>query len=419
MDVPRVRYEFGTRRVGNAPPVADAGPSQLNAAPGVITLNGSGSYDPLGLALTYAWTQISGPAVTLSDPAAVVTTFTAAGGQTYSFRLTVKNSEGLQASANTTVSTAGATTQVVQFGANPASIQAGQTTTLNWILSNATSASITPGVGAVDPKTGSVSVSPTETTTYTITANGASGSTTSSVTVTVGASGPQVLRFEASPVTIQPGQQTTLSWTTAGASTVSISGVGSVTPNGSTTVSPSQTTTYTLTATGADGKSVTAPVTVTVAVGQVPQIVTFVATPQNIDAGASTKLCWQVTGSTNITITPNVGSNLSPNDCATISPTQTTTYTLTANNAAGQIQANVTVNVGQVRILSFTSNPVFSTAAGSPVVLQWQTQNATSVVVVGNDISPQSGLPVNGSLTVNPISNATYTLTAYGPGGQQ
>jgi hypothetical protein len=421
MDVPRVRYEFGTRRVGSSPPVADAGPSQLNVAAGTVTLNGSGSYDPLGLALTYAWTQLSGPPVTLSAPSAAITTFTAATGQSYSFRLTVKNSDGLQASATTTVSTnTPAQVQIVQFGATPAGIDPGQSTTLNWVVSNATSATITPGVGTVDPRTGSVSVSPTQTTTYTLTGTGPNGTTTATVTVTVGANAgnPQIIRFEASPVTIQPGQQTTLSWTTSGASTVSISGVGSVTANGSTTVSPAQTTTYTLTATSADGKSVTAPVTVTVAVGQVPQIVTFVATPQNIDAGTSTKLCWQVTGSTNISITPGVGSNLNGNDCATISPTQTTTYTLTATNSAGQIQANVTVNVGQVRILSFTSNPVFSTAAGSPVVLSWQTQNATSVVLVGNEISPQSGLPVTGSFTANPISNSTYTLTAYGPGGQ-
>jgi hypothetical protein len=61
---------------------------------------------------------------------------------------------------------------------------------------------------------------------------------------------------------------------------------------------------YTLTASSADGRSVTAPITITVATGNIPQVVVFVATPQNIDAGSSTKLCWQVTGATNISITP-------------------------------------------------------------------------------------------------------------------
>jgi hypothetical protein len=424
MDVPRIRYEFGTRRVGSSPPVADAGPNQLGIAAGTVTLNGSGSYDPLGLPLTYQWTQVSGPNVALSGANSVTATFTAAAGQTYSFRLTVKNTDGLQSSATTTVSTNNpAAVRIVQFSAIPASITSGQAATLSWVIDNATSATITPAVGNVDPKTGSVSVSPTQTTTYTLSATGANGTINSTVTVQVGnappvpAGNPQILRFEANPVTISSGQQSTLSWATNGATSASISGVGNVPVNGSTTVSPTQTTTYTLTATSSDGKTVTAPVTVIVSVGAVPQVVTFVANPATIDAGQSTKLCWQVTGATSISITPGVGSNLNANDCATVTPTQTTTYTLTATNGAGQIQANTTVNVGAVRILSFTSDPVTSLAAGAPVTLSWTTQNATSVVIVGNELSPQTLNP-NGSLVIHPITNTTYTLTAYGPSGQ-
>jgi hypothetical protein len=51
------------------------------------------------------------------------------------------------------------------------------------------------------------------------------------------------------------------------------------------------------------------------------------------------------------------------------------------------------------------------------VTLSWTTSNATSVVLTGADIQPMT-LPVNGSFTDNPITNETYTLTAYGPGGQ-
>jgi len=420
MDIPRIKWELGTRRVGSSPPIANAGPSQSNIAAGTVTLNGSGSYDPLGETLTYQWTQISGPGVALNNANAAVATFTAAAGQTYVFKLTVTNTDGLSSSATTSVSTATPQqVQVLQFTANPANIQAGQSSTLTWVVQNATSVTISPGVGSVNANSGSTSVSPTQTTTYTITATGASGTVNQAVTVTVGsaaAGNPQIIRYEASPVSIAPGGQSTLSWTTSGATTVTISGVGNVTPNGSTTVSPTQTTTYTLTATSSDGRSVTSPVTVTVAGASVPQIVTFVATPQNISPGQSTKICWQVTGSTSISIN-GVGSNLNANDCATVTPSTTTTYTLTATNAAGQIQGNVTVNVGTVQILSFTASPVTSPAAGTPVVLSWTTANATSVVLIGGEVGPQN-LPVNGSFTVNPITNSTYTLTAYGPGGQ-
>jgi len=346
MDVPRIRYQFLTRRVGNSPPVADAGPNQIGVPAGTITLDGSGSYDPDGDALTYSWQQTSGPTVSLSGATAVKPTFTATAGQRYTFRLTVTDTGGLQSSANTVVTTATPTTT----GTTPPTVA-------------------------------------------------------------------QIVRFEANPTAIQPGGQSTLSWSTTGATTVSISGIGSVTPNGSTTVSPQTTTTYTLTATAADGTSVTAPVTVTVSTGTIPQVVTFVATPQNIDAGQSTKLCWQVTNATSISITPGVGSNLNGNDCATVSPTQTTTYTLTATNATGQIQANATVNVGQVRIISFTASPVFSPSVGLPVTLSWTTSNATTIVLIGTGIQPQT-LPVNGSVVVNPTTDSTFTLTAYGPGGQ-
>jgi hypothetical protein len=418
MDVPRVRYEMLTRRVGSSPPVANAGPNQFGVAAGTITLDGSGSYDPLGLTLTYAWSQTGGPSVALSSTNQPAATFTAAAGQTYTFRLRVTNTDNLSSAATVTVSTGTpGQVRIVQFAATPNTIQPGQSTSLSWSVENATSVTIQPAPGSVDSRSGSTSVSPAQTTTYTLTATGAGGTVNSTVTVQVGNGTPQIIRFEASPLTIAPGQQSTLSWTTTGATAVSINGVGSVAPNGSVNVNPSQTTTYTLTAATADGKSVTAPVTVTVTSGTVPQIVTFVANPQTIDAGSSTKLCWQINGATSIQIAPSVGANLSANDCATVSPTQTTTYTLTATNATGTIQANVTVNVGQVRILSFTADPVFSTTSGGPVTLSWQTQNATSTVVTGADIPAQTLQP-SGSLTVHPISNATYTLTAYGPGGQ-
>ncbi len=420
MDVPRVRYDILTRRVGSSPPIANAGPNQVGVAAGTITLDGSGSYDPLGLALTYNWTQIGGAPVSLSGANGVRATFGGAAGQTYIFKLTVTNTDGLSASATTSVSVGNAnSSQIVRFDASPNSITAGQTSTLTWVVQGATSVTIQPGLGNVS-LTGSSTVSPAQSTTYTLTAVGPSGTVNATTTITVGGVGTgtaQILRFEASPVTIAPGQQSTLSWATNGATNVSISGVGTVTPNGSTTVSPTQTTTYTLSASGADGKTVTAPVTVTVSTGTIPQIVVFVATPQNIDPGSSTKLCWQVNGATSISITPGVGSNLNTNDCATVSPSQTTTYTLTATNATGTIQGNTTVNVGTVQITSFSASPVTTTAAGAPSVLAWTTSNASSVVLIGGELGPQT-LPVNGTFTVNPITNSTYTLTAYGPGGQ-
>jgi hypothetical protein len=230
---------------------------------------------------------------------------------------------------------------------------------------------------------------------------------------------PQILRYTASPMTIAPGQQSTLSWSTTGATAISISGVSGTLPvNGSTTVQPTTTTTYTLTATGASGATVSSPVTVTVAAPTAPQVVTFNATPPTINPGQSSQLCWQVTNGTTINISGGVGNNLAANSCTSVSPATTTTYTLTATSSGGSVQAAVTVTVGSVQILQFSANPEFSPIQGGAVTLTWQTSNATSVSLVGGDMqSSPSGLPVNGSYTVNPNDNATYTLIAYGPGG--
>lgn len=62
----------------NVMPVADAGPDQPSVAEATtVSLDGSGSSDPDADTLTYAWTQTSGPTVTLSDASAVSPTFTA------------------------------------------------------------------------------------------------------------------------------------------------------------------------------------------------------------------------------------------------------------------------------------------------------------------------------------------------------
>lgn len=53
----------------NLPPIANAGPPQSVAGGAVVALDARGSTDPDGTTLVYAWTQASGPAAALDDPA--------------------------------------------------------------------------------------------------------------------------------------------------------------------------------------------------------------------------------------------------------------------------------------------------------------------------------------------------------------
>src|SRR5438270_136176 len=152
----------------------------------------------------------------------------------------------------------------VTLTATPATIGAGQTATLSWTtnIASGTTLSIDQGIGAVNGPSGSLSVSPAATTTYTITAT--NGTAVATATATVNA--PLSVTLTANPINIAPGGQSSLSWVSRGATSLSIdNGVGSVTgASGSVSVSPSQSTTYTITATDGQGNSTTAAATVSV-----------------------------------------------------------------------------------------------------------------------------------------------------------
>jgi len=77
--------------------------------------------------------------------------------------------------------------------------------------------------------------------------------------------------LSSNPNTVDPGQPTTLTWQTTGATDVSIDGIGPVDPIGSRPVTPTESTTYHLIAKGAGGtQDATARVTVNAAPAPAP-----------------------------------------------------------------------------------------------------------------------------------------------------
>jgi hypothetical protein len=151
---------------------------------------------------------------------------------------------------------------ISSFSSSKSTIEVGETVVLTWTTANASSVTISPGVGTV-AASGSTTVTPTATTTYTLAANSKSGGTVSSTaTVTVR---PRVSpTINISQPTIQHGQSASLSWNAPGAIQVLITGVGSVDISGTRQVSPDKTATYTLIAAYIDGTSQSTSVTVNV-----------------------------------------------------------------------------------------------------------------------------------------------------------
>ena len=67
-----------------------------------VGLDGSGSSDPFGAALTYAWTQTAGPTVALSDATAAKPSFKPSSSGTYTFQLIVTDTYGKASTPATT-----------------------------------------------------------------------------------------------------------------------------------------------------------------------------------------------------------------------------------------------------------------------------------------------------------------------------
>ena len=91
-------WSTSTRRtVANNPPIADAGDDQTVASEQAgVTLDGTGSSDPDGDSLTYSWSQISGPSVSLSGADTATPSFDApVGPATLEFELEVCDAEPL------------------------------------------------------------------------------------------------------------------------------------------------------------------------------------------------------------------------------------------------------------------------------------------------------------------------------------
>lgn len=189
--------------------------------------------------------------------------------ETTTYTITATGSGGT-ATASVTV-TVTYPVPTVSISADAETILVGESTTLTWTSEHADTCVIEPGVGSVDVN-GSIAVSPTETTSYTIAATGPGGTATDNVTIHVNdPSAPPTVTFDASPASIAQGESSTLSWTSTNAQSAHIdNGIGVVSVDGSTTVSPEHTTTYTITVIGPNGAA-SAQATVSVTGNPEPQ----------------------------------------------------------------------------------------------------------------------------------------------------
>jgi phospholipase C len=311
-------------------------------------------------ALTIAATNATQVTVKGSDGSAY--TLSAAGGtQTVSPTATTTYTAAAtgtggsaSAAATVTMTPASAPAPTITMVANPASISAGNSSTLTVTASNATQVTITGSDGStysLQASGGAQTVTPTATTTYTAAATGAGGKTSASATVTVAPPAAPTVTITAKPASIASGSSSTLVVSATNATQVTVTGTdGSANSlpagGGTLTVSPAATTTYTAVATGAGGKT-SSTTTVTV-VPAAAATVAIVANPAAIISGNSSTLTVTATNATQVKVTGTDGSayTLQPDGgTQAVSPTATATYTAAATGAGGNASATATITV--------------------------------------------------------------------------
>ncbi|MGA9670767.1 MAG: hypothetical protein WBQ94_16270 [Terracidiphilus sp.] len=190
--------------------------------------------------------------------------------------------------------------------------------------------------------------------------------------------------FTANPTTITAGQSAALTGVFANGTGVITPGNIAATSGVADTVTPTATTTYTLTVTPSSGTAVTA--TVTVTVNPAPTITSFVANPTIITAGQSATLTGVFVNGAGVITPGNITAT--SGTAVTVSPTATTTYTLTVTPTSGTaVTATATVNIASTVSVN-PANP------GIPVTDQLLGMNLPSWYdVVGNATA------VNGAFT--------------------
>ncbi|MCS7085742.1 MAG: hypothetical protein NZ534_06680, partial [Bacteroidia bacterium] len=271
---------------------------------------------------------------------------------------------------------------------------------VNLTVSGATSYMWSPSMGLNTTSGPNVVASPTQSRTYTVVASGNGCSVIGTIPVTV-VPNPSISISPSAPI-ICRGESVTL--TASGAETYIWSPETGLNATTGAVVVAQPTTTTTYTVRGANGDC-TAERTVTIQVIQPPPIDANAAS-NSVCPGGGTML--SVTGGANYVWQPGgmTGSSV------TVYPVESTTYTVTGTNLAGNCIASDTVTVFVRPNTPITVNPPNAT------MCLGASQTLTAFGAQAYSWSPATGLSqtTGPSVTASPTQTTTYTVTGVNNG---
>jgi hypothetical protein len=152
----------------------------------------------------------------------------------------------------------------------------------------------------------------------------------------------------------------------------------------------------------------------------VARIVQFYATAPQLARGERELLCYGTENARTVQLTPppqELSASLAR--CVEVNPTQTTSYTLTAEGASGPpVTQELTVTVGppHAKIVDVTVSAL-SVARGELVSLCYHVSDAASVEI--EPIHFRKPLIARGCAVDNPVKTTTYVVTATGVEGSR
>ena len=222
--------------------------------------------------------------------------------------------------------------------------------------------------------------------------------------------------FEATANAVRPGDSVSLRWDCAITGKVRLDPGGLVLEaKGQVTVKPSASTIYTLTEAKAGGAllgRVEVRIEPYAPYGEPAKVCAFEASTHAVLPGEPVKLSWTCTGTAKVKLEPG-GLELDGQSDITVTPLETTRYTITASNISGGASRTVEVQVlkspvGQpARVCAFTAGQS-AIRPGEPVELRWECVGDSKV-----RLEP-GGLELDGKdhVTVQPSATTVYTLSA-------
>ena len=277
-------------------------------------------------------------------------------------------------------------------------IEYGESASLSWIVFGDVDSATISGIGPVTDPSGTISVSPTTTTDYTLSVSGPAGNQSRTITVTVNDPPPPTITLSASPTSFIRGVTgpSILSWNVSGVSVdfLKLNGVNVLTSPGLTTtnyaVNPTNDTTYTLVAKNFSGDSEVdsqASASVDITVYEPAVIDSFYAQPNPMVVGslAGTRLIWETSGDiSTATISPPITDDgeVLLESSSFVFPVATTTYTLTVSGDGGTDVASVTVEVCQIPQISGEFPPSLDYGEDFTTTISYRNASSTCGVTI-------------------------------------